>query len=175
MNDGLLRTVEGTVVAAEPAHRDSTLEDDGDEHSALHGPSEWSQTFDMQVSRAESISDTSDQLLPLPASSAQRIRVTVLWRNNTPATLHCGDQIQVVTQLHSPAEYHDPGVWDLEAYLATQSVSASGSVPAYLPDRLQRMDFAGEHSATCLLNQWRERVASRIEQLPASMRFCPHC
>jgi competence protein ComEC len=173
LNDGLLRTLEGTVVAAEPLQRDSPAEDLSDENSSSTPQSASSQSFDLQVSQAESITDTRDQLLPLPTSTAQRIRMTAQWRNSTPVTLRCGDQIQVLTQLRSPTAYHDPGVWNRELYLATQSVSASGIVLAYLPDRLQRMDSAGEHRAACLLNQWRERAASRIEQLPATMRFLP--
>ncbi len=173
LNDGLLRTLEGTVVAAEPLHRDSATEVDNEDNSAFSGPSTSSQSFDLQVSQAESINDTSDQLLPLPTSTAQRIRMTAQWRIKTPTTLHCGDQVEVVTQLLSPAVYHDPGVWSREQYLATQSISASGSVSAYLPDRLQRINIAGENRAACLLNQWQERLASRIEQLPATMRFLP--
>lgn len=173
LNDGLLRTLEGTVIAAEPLHRDSAAAVDSDDNSAFSGPSTFSQSFDVQVSRAESITDTSDQLLPLPTSAAQQIRLTAQWRNKTPTTLHCGDQVQVITQLYPSAVYHDPGVWSREQYLATQSISASGSVSAYLPDRVQRMNIAGERSAACLLSQWREHVASRIEQLPSAMRFWP--
>ncbi len=173
LNDGLLRTLEGTVIAAEPLHREEEAEEPVDQDSTSSNLPTSSQTFDMQVARAESITDTADLLLALPASSAQRIRVTAAWRRNLATTLHCGDQIRIVMQMHPPAVYHDPGVWNRELYLATQSVSASGSVRADLPDRLQVVNRVGERSVACLLNQWRETVATRIEHLPEQMRFLP--
>lgn len=175
LEDGLLRTVEGVVATAEPLRKEENASDAGDATTAVH-PSDsasFSQTFDLRVTRTESITDTSDGMVPVPDTSASRIRVAALWRDHAPRNVHCGDQLRILMQLRPPAVYHDPGVWNRQNYLASQAVSAGGDIHADLPGRLLQIGREGQQSTSCLLNRWRQTAAARIDALPDSMRLLP--
>ena len=174
LDDGLLRAIEGTVVKAEPVVKEvvETSVNASDTESSAREAAE-SQTFDLRANRAERITDTTDAMIPLAASDAAQIRITALWTGSAAQQLRCGDTVRVVLQLHPIPVYHDPSVWSREQYLASQNVSAAGSIPADQPDRLIAVDRSGERSAACWLNRWRQTAAVRIQQLPAAMHRLP--
>ena len=172
LNDGLLRAVDGVVVSAEPVVNENADATSAAAESAAE-QARKSQSFDLRVAAAEQITDATDAMVPVPDSGAARIRITALWRGSARRQVHCGDTVRVILQLHPVTVYHDPDVWSREQYLESQNISASGSIPADQPDRLLVTDSRGETSAACLLNRWRQEVAMRMVQLPASTRSLP--
>ncbi len=172
LQDGLLRTVEGTVVSAEPPAAETDGSSGQQAGSEAQGGA--SQTFDLRLTRAEQIRDDSDTMVAVPDGAANQIRVTALWSGATPAPVRCGDRLRVLLLLHPVPVYHDPGVWSREQYLESQHVSASATVSAALAGHRLEVVQRGGWSAACLLNRWRQNAAMRILQLPAAMKALPH-
>ena len=172
LQDGLLRTVEGTVVSAEPLTAET--EESSGQQAGVEAQGRASQTFDLRLTSAEQIRDDSDTMVAVPDGAANQVRITLLWGGGYSMAVHCGDTLRVLLLLHPVPVYHDPGVWNHEQYLESQHVSASATVPAGLGSRRVEVMQRGGWSAACLLNRWRQSAAMRILQLPAAMQGLPH-
>lgn len=166
--DNLLRTVQGTIVAAGPRHPTQPEEDPDASDTE---PSAATQRVDIDISAVESLSDTRDQLAPLPPSpgAPTRLRLTIHWP--AAGSLTCGQQVQAIVQLTPPETFRDPGVWDQSAWLESQGVAATASVRA--GPRLAITPGPAPLTAACLLNRWQQRAVSRLESLPPLTRHLP--
>jgi competence protein ComEC len=123
LSDGLLRTVEGTVVDAGPVRTE--LEQSVGEPSAT-APS---QRIDLRVANVEVVTDQSDAQAPVAGGA----RLTVRWPADTGAVdgvqaFRCGERVRAVVRLLPPETFHDPGVWSRTDYLLDQGITSTATV-----------------------------------------------
>ena len=183
LSDGLLRTVEGTVADAGPLRaqnlddQDTNDADPAARESASSHPSEQIQRVDLEMTGAEIVTDTTDQILPLPSRDATRLRLTVLWPGGLPQPIPCGQRLRAVVRILPSEVFHDPGVWDRTAYLEGQQISATATVIATKRDgnepRLTLLPAVPAITSTCLLNRWRNNTSARLQTLPRLTRRLP--
>lgn len=172
LSDGLLRTVEGTVVDAGPVRGEveQNLNEDGANDEAQNTP-QPSQRIDLRVADVELVTDVQDAQIPVSGS----VRLTVRWPESSSdagdKALRCGERVRAIVRLLPPAVYHDPGVWSREEYLLAQGITSTGSVSV---DRVERIGTAnGSGSLACRTGGWQREVTTRLLALPASMRGLP--
>jgi len=174
--DGLLRTVEGTVTDAGP-QRSANLEDEdtesGDEPESIG----QTQRVDLQLTAAETVTDRDDRMLPIPASSPARIRLSVRWPSGTQFPLNCGQQLRAVLRILPPETFHDPGIWSRAVYLESQQITATAAILATKRDgdqpRLTLLGPPNTRSIPCLLNRARDDASNRLESLPTLTQGLP--
>lgn len=183
LSDGLLRTIEGTVVDAGPA-RDSPVDvttgDDGGRETATQARDRV-QRVDLEITAAEVVTDDSDGMVPLQAAEAGRVRLSVIrpWRryNGLAGVVRCGERLRVVVRMLMPDTFHDAGVWNRAAYLESEEVAATAQVIASKSDaegpRLRVLGEPASVSMACRLNDWRNGASARLQALPAAMRGLP--
>jgi len=185
LSDGLLRTVEGTVADAGPLRaQDADDQDLNDADPATQElvsthPAEQMQRIDLEMIGAEIVTDTTDQILPIPRRDGARLRLTVLGPGGLPQPIPCGQRLRAVVRILPSEAFHDPGVWDRTAYLEGQQISATATVIATRLDGTQpRLTFLTNPSATastaCLLNRWRNNTSARLQTLPSLTHGLPH-
>jgi competence protein ComEC len=161
LSDGLLRTVEGTVVDDGPVR--SQVEQNLDEPSQT-APAE---RVDLRVATIEQVSDEADA--QVPAGGA--VRLTVRWpAGQVSRPLGCGERIRVAARLLPPETYHDPGAWSREDYLLDEGVTSSASLTA---DRVERLGRAPGWFLNCRLTGLQHATTDRLLSLPAAMRKLP--
>jgi hypothetical protein len=136
LSDGLMRTVEGTVIDAGPIRIESEQSVNEDGNYGAASLSELTQRLDMQVGSLEEVTDTSDRQIP----AAGNVRLTVRWPAGTSTeqaatTFRCGDSIRADARLLRPAVFHDPGVWNRADYLLDQGITSTASVNIH-PDHM---------------------------------------
>jgi competence protein ComEC len=137
LSDGLLRTVEGTVVdaGAVRVEKEPYLNED---YGVKVAPApEPTQRIDMQVSSVETVSDTEDAQTPVDGG----IRLTVRWPEVTAAqdsiiAFRCGERLRATVRMLPPQVYHDPGAWSREEYLLDQGITSSSSVDVQRIERI---------------------------------------
>jgi competence protein ComEC len=181
LSDGLLRTVEGTVANASPLRNEEVTENSDDDQQAdpaSQAPPALIQKIDLELSVTEVITDTFDQLQPLPHGPANRIRFTLHWPAGVAASeLRCGQQLRAVIRMQRPEIFHDPGVWDSAAYLESEKISATATLDASRRDsgepRLAVVATPRFTSLSCLVNQWRNVASTRLQTLPALTATLP--
>ena len=181
LSDGLLRTVEGTVADAGPLRTSEPEEQDLDDpaggESASSHSVEQIQRIDLQMTGAEVVTDTTDQVLPIPQSDASRLRLSVLWPKGHPQPIPCGQRLRAVVRILPSEVFHDPGVWDRTAYLEGQQISATATVIATKRDgtepRLTLLPEPPAITSACLLNRWRNNTSARLQTLPSLTRGLP--
>jgi competence protein ComEC len=167
LSDGLLRTVEGTVVDAAPLRTE--LQQNVDE-AQVTAPS---QRIDVRVATVEVVDDERDAQEPVPGS----VRLTVRWpagaesadQASVPA-LRCGERVRAVVRLLPPEVYHDPGVWSRADYLLNQGITSTATVSF---DRVERLGQARGAFLACRVNGWQHASTTRLLALPAAMRGLP--
>jgi competence protein ComEC len=185
LTDGLLRTVEGVITAAGPlrpqtqeAENNATgeAEDDPDFAGSATTPHQQIQQVDLELSAAEIVTDTSDEISTIPKAQTTKLRLTVQWPTSSIA-IHCGDHLRAVVRMLPPDTYHDPGVWSQTSYLQAQNIAATSTVLASKTDsgspRLQILDHSAATSVACSLNALQQSASSRLESLPALTRQLP--
>ncbi|MFC5863715.1 ComEC/Rec2 family competence protein [Acidicapsa dinghuensis] len=183
-SDGLLRTVEGSIVNAEPIRNnridpsiiDPSLQD-SDSTSEPASNSQRTQQVDLAISSVEAISDTTDAMQTIAETPSARVRITIHW----PATPHpsssqpldslqCGQHIRAVLRMLPPDTFHDPGVWSLPNYLASEQISATATLVATQQDngepRLVLTGAPAINSPPCWLNRMRTTASAQLETLP---------
>lgn len=165
LSDGLLRTVEGTVIESSPVRAERP--DDADE-DALDGPS---QRIDLRVSNIERVTDREDRQVPV----AGNVRLTVRWpeaAQNASQTqgFLCGDHVRAVVRLLPPQEYRDAGAWSRKGYLLAQGITATASVKVEQTERLQA---AGSTSMHCRIAVLQQRASEKMLALPSAMHRWP--
>jgi competence protein ComEC len=164
LSDGLLRTVEGTVVNAGPVRTE--LEENAEEPSNA-APS---QRVDLRVASAEVVNDESD----VQAAVNGGVRLTIRGPADTTAggfdAIRCGEQIRAEVRLLPPETYHDPGVWSRADYLLDQGITSSATVNL---DRVERLGQTQDASFSCHVSGWQHGTTTRLLALPAAMRRFP--
>jgi competence protein ComEC len=161
LSDGLLRTVEGTVVGTGPLRTE--LEQNVDEPSAA-SPSE---RVDLRVESVEVVNDESDA----QALVGGGVRLTVRWPAGQAATAFaCGDRVRAVVRLLPPETYHDPGVWSRADFLLDEGITSTATVVADHVDRIGRSPGA---FLSCRVSAWQHASTERLLALPAAMRNLP--
>lgn len=162
LSNGLIRTIEGTVIDA-AAVRDGSQEE-ADE-LAEDGPS---QRIDLKVSTIEVVSDTED----VQRRESGVIRMTVRWRTGEPAPrgFGCGQKIRADARLTLPTVYRDPGAWNYRDYLLEQGITATATVKA------EAVSVVGEpelKTFACRISGWQHMASARLMAIPAAMRGLP--
>jgi len=165
LSDGLLRTVEGTVVDAGPVRTE--LEQNVDE------PSNTSPTerLDLRVESLEVVTDQSDA--QAPASGG--VRLTVRWPAGSGVeAFRCGDRVRAVVRLLPPETYHDPGVWSRADFLLDQGITSTATVAIDRPiSSIARLGQSPGAFLSCRVSAWQHASAARLLALPAAMRKLP--
>jgi competence protein ComEC len=165
LSNGLLRTVEGTVIDVGPIR--AATEQNLDEPSV----SSPTQRVDLRVSTIEQVTGASDTQIP----ASGNVRLTIRWPADPAAqpaiqALRCGDRIRAVVQLLPPETYHDPGVFSRADYLVNLGLTSTASV------RFARVERIGSSSATslaCRVSGWQHATTERLLALPIAMRSLP--
>jgi competence protein ComEC len=172
LSDGLLRTVEGTVVDAGPLRGEieQNLPEPGKSTGA---PLEQqpSQRIDLRVSSLEVVTDAADLQAPVPGG----VRLTIRWpisatAQPAPQPFRCGDRVRAVVRLLQPEVYHDPGVWSREDYLVDRGITSTATVTI---DRVNRLGTTSGRSFACLISGLQRASSARLLALPAAMRGFP--
>jgi competence protein ComEC len=169
LSDGLLRTVEGTVVDAGPMRYET--EQNLDEPTAANVQQRPSQRIDLRVSSLEVVTDTADAQTP----AAGRVRLTIRWPSSSsfqisPRAFQCGDQVRATVRLLQPETYHDPGVWSREDFLLDQGITSTATVSF---DQVERFGHSAETFIACRLGFWQHISSTRLLALPTAMRRFP--
>jgi competence protein ComEC len=163
LSDGLLRTVEGTVVGAGPVRME--LEQNVGE-SLSTAPS---QRIDVRVATVEVVDDQSDAQRPMTGG----VRLTVRWpigANSGMEVFRCGERVRAVVRLLRPETYHDPDVWSRADYLLDQGITSTASVAS---DRVERLGQEPGAFLSCRVSGWQHASTTRLLALPAAMRKFP--
>jgi len=176
LSDGLLRTVEGTVVDTGPVRGEieQNLNDAGSADPAATAPQQQpSQRIDLRVSSLEVVTDADDAQAPV----AGGVRLTVRWpaTANAPAQpgpqpFHCGDRVRAFVRLLPPEVYHDPGVWSRADFLLDQNITSTATVA------IDRVDLLGQAPGlflACRVSGLQHASSARLLALPAAMRRLP--
>jgi competence protein ComEC len=170
LSDGLLRTVEGTVVDTGPVRGEieqSVAENEHDEPSSTTP----SQRIDLRVSSLEVVTGDADAQTPATGG----VRLTVRWPANVPAQdqpqpFHCGERVRAVVRLLQPETYHDPGVWSRQDFLLDQGITSTATVSI---DRVDRLGLAPGNFPACRISGLQHTSGARLLALPAAMRRLP--
>jgi len=187
LSDGLLRTVEGTVVDAGPVRGEieQNINDNDSADPAASAPLQQpSQRVDLRVSSLEVVTDANDAQAPVTGG----VRLTVRWPTPNASTdmsgsavfglpsqpnlqpFQCGERVRAVVRLLPPEVYHDPGVWSRQDYLLDQGITSTATVDF---KRLQRLGpFPGAFLA-CRISGLQHASSTRLLALPAAMRRLP--
>jgi len=174
LSNGLLRTVEGTVVNAGPVRGETeqNLIDHGDQVEPAESqplPAQQpSQRIDLRVSSLEVVTDADDVQAPAEGG----VRLTVRWPQ-TPAgeqPFQCGERIRAVVRLLPPEVYHDPGVWSREDFLVDQGITSTATVAI---DRVDRLGSSPGRYLACRVSGLQHASSARLLALPAAMRGLP--
>jgi competence protein ComEC len=167
LSDGLLRTVEGTVVDAGPVR--GQIEQNLDEPGSTQSPApQPSQRIDLRVSSMEVVTDADDTQAPMDGG----VRLTVHWPQ-TPAgqqLFQCGERLRAVVRLLPPEVYHDPGVWSREDFLLDQGITSTATVSI---NRVDRLGKDHGHFLACRVSGLQRATSARLLALPAAMRRLP--
>jgi competence protein ComEC len=165
LSDGLMRTVEGTVVDAGPVRTE--IEENVDEPSSVTP----SQRVDLRVESLEVVTDASDAQAPVSGG----VRLTVrrpMEADPGPGAegLLCGERLRTVVRLLPPDVYRDPGAWSRAEYLADEGVTSTGTTTI---DRVERLGLTNGAFYQCKLSGWQHATTARLLALPATMRGLP--
>ncbi|MGA9071949.1 MAG: ComEC/Rec2 family competence protein [Terracidiphilus sp.] len=161
LSDGLVRSVEGTVVDAGPVRAET--EQDLDAPNAEERPA---QRVDLSVSSLEVVTDAEDAQKPATGG----VRLTVQWpQSQAGQAFRCGERIRAELRLLRPEVYHDPGVWSRQDSLLDQGITSTATVRI---DRVERFGQAAP-SLLCRVSALQHATSSRLLALPASMRRLP--
>ena len=163
LSDGLLRTVEGTVVDAGPMRGEA--EQNLDEPDSTQRPS---QRIDLRVTSLEVVTDTDDTQSPVKG----RVRLTVRWPVATASQqpFRCGERIRAEARLLPPEVYHDPGVWSREDFLIDQGITSTATVAV---DRIDRLGPSPGLFLACRVSGMQRASSARLLALPTAMRRLP--
>ena len=174
LSDGLLRTVEGTVMDAAPVRRE--IEDDAEEPSTTSPAEKPTQRIDVRVSSIENVTDEQDA--QIPAGGA--VRITVRWPSRPEQPFRCGERVKVIARLLPPDVYRDPGAWNRQDYLLDLGITSTATIDY---DRVERIADppanpvrwrGAAEQLHCRLSEAQRTSANRLLSLPAATRNLPH-
>ena len=165
LSDGLLRTVEGTVVEAGPVRGELQQNVDDPETD------EPAQRIDVRLASIEVVSDTEDVQAPVQG----KVRLTVRWPQAAegqpaPQPFHCGQRVRAVARLFVPQNYRDPGTWSRTDYLLDQGITSTASVNA---GSVEVFGIPEPASFKCRLATWQHAASARLLTLPGATKGLP--
>lgn len=161
LSDGLLRTLDGTVMAVGPV-RSEALKNTDEPDSVTQ-----SQRIDIDATDLEFVSDTVDEQQPAPGG----VRLTVQWPPEQPVNVfHCGERIRAVVRLLPPQVYRDAGAWSRADYLLGQGITASTSVKI---ENVERLGVAPGRYLSCRIAELQHNAAAHLQALPQAMHGLP--
>jgi len=171
-SDGLLRTIEGTVVDTGPVRGET--EENLPEAESQPMPPQPSQRIDLRVTSLEVVTDEIDAQESVEGGG----RLTVRWpvqsvglvRLPPPQPLLCGERVRAVVRLLLPEVYHDPGVWSRQDFLINQGITATATVKI---ERVERLGPAPGLYLPCRIHALQHQASSRLLTLPATMNRLP--
>ena len=188
LSDGLLRTVEGTVVDAGPVRGEieQNLDDNDSADPAASAPLQQpSQGIDLRVSTLEVVTDANDTQAPVTGG----VRLTVRWPapsasssavsgstmsgspgQSNPRQLLCGERVRAVVRLLPPEVYHDPGVWSRQDFLLDQGITSTATVNI---EHLERLGLSSGAFLVCHISGLQHVSSARLLALPVAMRSLP--
>jgi competence protein ComEC len=160
LSDGLIRTVEGTIIDIGPVR--TQLEQNLDEPS-INAPT---QSVDLRLTSIERVTDDFDTQI----SAQGTVRLTVKWPANSPQPLHCGELIRADARLLLPETYHDAGTFNRPEYLLNQGITSTATVQdAYV----HRLGSAPGLWAACRLSTLQQAATARLLGLPIATQHLP--
>jgi competence protein ComEC len=202
LSNGLLRSVEGTIVDAGPVRgeieQNLPNEDPAQAADAEAAPRP-AQRIDLRVSTLEIITDTADFQTPVSGN----VRLTIRWPASNPAQpapqpFQCGARFRAVVRLLQPEVYRDPGVWSREDFLLSQGITSTATLNI---ERVEKVSDASIAESTpgapsiphflwndwkaasttlrdpqllsCRISSLQHAASARILALPAAMRGLP--
>jgi len=161
LSDGLLRTLDGTVVST-GAVRSETLPNADEPDTATQ-----TQRVDVNVADLEFVSDTVDEQRPADGA----VRLTVRWPQGHAAdAFHCGEKISAVVRLLPPQVYRDAGAWSRVDYLLGHGVTTSAPVDA---EAVERLGATEGRYWPCRVAAWQHAASARLQALPQAMDWLP--
>ncbi|MFY9856140.1 MAG: ComEC/Rec2 family competence protein [Terracidiphilus sp.] len=170
LSDGLLRTVEGTVVDAGPVRGETeqNLIDHDDHGDAAEPQQRPSQRIDLRVASMEVVTDSDDTQILVEGG----VRLTVHWPQMAASQqpFQCGERILAVVRLLPPEVYRDPGVWSREDFLVDQGITSTATVSI---DRVNRLGPSQGRFLACRLSGLQHATSARLLALPVAMRRLP--
>jgi len=173
LSDGLLRTVEGTVVDAGAVRTETEQSLNDDALAGATPATELTQRIDLEVSSLETVTDAEDVQTPIPGG----VRLTVRWPEGATtergvAPFQCGERVRAVVRLLPPETYHDPGAWSRAHFLIDQGITSTSGVAN---DHVARLGQPASASTllACRLSGLQHATTSRLLALPAAMRRLP--
>jgi competence protein ComEC len=159
VTDGSQVTVTGYVI------RDGLMRGSG--HTAR-------QSVDVQIEEVQ----TQDRAIPLnvalrlsiypaPRSRAAEFSVEESSEDEEgasalPSVFLCGQRLRLIAKLREPRNFHNPGAWDFQGYLAQQGISLLGSARA---DRIEVLPGTSASRFSIWRSRARRGVLSRIHAL----------
>lgn len=159
LSDGLLRTVEGTVVRAGAVRAEADEDMQQGERIAS------SQRIDLRLSSIEHVSDEEDRQAPVDGT----VRLTVRWpEGETPQRIGCGQRLRAIVRLLPPQVYRDPGAWSRADYLLEQGITATATVSA---ERVTSEGFGARWP--CIFTEAQQAASARLLELPRRMQSYP--
>ena len=178
MSNGLLRTVEGTIVDAGPIRSEIELNLDQPKDAA--DQQRPSQRIDLRVSTLEAVTDESDAQVP----TAGGVRLTIRWPppnvadSSTPKPFQCGERLRAAVRLLEPETYHDLGTWSRQDSLLDQGITSTATVSFDQVEVLGRSPASFPPSfppsfIACRITGWQHASTARLLALPPAMRRLP--
>jgi competence protein ComEC len=172
LSDGLLRSLEGTVVGTAPVRSEIEQNLNDDEPGAVMPATQPTQRIDLRVQNVEEVTDLEDAQVAVPGG----VRLTVRWPEGVGIAdtqpFRCGERIRAIVRLLPPEIYHDPGVWSRVDFLLDQGITSSSTVAV---ERVERLGQAGGTGTllACRVSGSQHAITSRLLALPATMRRLP--
>ncbi|MGA7241738.1 MAG: ComEC/Rec2 family competence protein, partial [Terracidiphilus sp.] len=162
LSDGLVRTVEGTVIDAGPVRGE--LEQNVEE-AANAAPT---QRLDLRISDVEVVTDDEDAQTTMQGGA----RLTVRWpEGELPSSgFHCGERIRADARLLLPEVYRDPGAWNRREYLLDQGITSTATVNS---DHVEVLGTTNKHGMACRISAWQLAASAKILALPSVMLSLP--
>ena len=176
MSDGLLRTVDGTVVDAAPVRGE--IEEDLEQPPPDARSERPTQRIDVRVSSIEKVTDEEDAQVPAEGG----VRLTVRWPSQADPSFRCGERVRAVVRLLPPEFYRDPGAWSRQDYLLDQGITSTATVNIEHIERLGKEVPSGDVSwwlhwrtadARCFMTEAQSAASTRLLTLPTATRKLP--
>ena len=175
LSDGLLRTVEGTVVDAGPVRAE--IDDDLDPTPSPLPPEKPTQRVDLRLSSIENVTDENDAQVPADGI----VRLTLRWPSVPGQPFRCGERLRADIRPLPPQVYRDPGAWNRQDYLLSLGITSTATAEAIAWNGSRPHDksrhLAGWDDLTaqvhCRLADAQRTASSRLLALPAATRKLP--